>query len=255
MARVVWITGASSGIGRALALEYGRNGFDLALTARREDKLASLRDELEALGRKVAVCPADVTDAASVAAIPEQVAARLGGAGIDTAIANAGVIKSGPMSKLSAEDEAWQIDVNVKGVIHTVKAVLPQMRARGAGRLAVVASIAGRAPLPGRAAYVASKSAATYYLDSIRLELFGTGVTTTVVQPGYVESEMTAGVRSRMPFFWDAERAARVIYKGIESGKRHVRFPWQLHAAISLANALPAPIREAILKRQVVVRD
>jgi len=254
MPRVVWITGASSGIGRALALEYARRGDDVILTARRIAKLEDLRDEVEKLGRRAAICEADVREWEKLEAVPAHAAEQLGTDTIDVAIANAGVVKSGPLGSVTLEDEKRIVDVNITGVLHTVHAALPGMLERGRGRLVAVSSIAGRLPLPGRAAYVASKVAVTYYMNSLRLQLADAGVTTTSVQPGYVESEITDNISSRMPFFWSSEKAARVICDGVDKGKPEIRFPWQMHTMVGLARLLPRPLREAALKRQIMSR-
>ena len=254
MPRIVWITGASSGIGQALALEYARRGDDIVLTARRAERLENLKNTVENLGQRALVCPGDVRDAERMTEIPTEVERALGVGGIDIAIANAGVVKSGPLGSVSLEDEKRIFDVNVNGVLHTIHAVLPRMRARGKGHLVAISSIAGRLPLPGRAAYVASKVAVTYYMNSIGLQLTGTGITTTAVLPGYVESEITEKIRSKMPFLWSSERAARVICNGVDQGRTEIRFPWQMHTMVNLAQLLPRPLREIALRRQTVER-
>lgn len=252
---VAWITGASSGIGEALAIEMARRGYHLVLSARRADRLDTLNEKIIALGARAAVCPVDVTDTEAVLAVPQAAAHELGCPGIDVAVANAGVLHYGRVADLALEDEHTTFDVNVKGVLNTVRAVLPDMLARDSGHIVAVSSIAGLAPLPERAAYTASKAAVHFYMDSLRLELHDTGVTVGVILPGYVESQMTAPVRSSMPFFWTAERAAKYIVDRIERKRGRIAFPWPLHFVIALSRFLPRPLREWGLRRQRVVRD
>lgn len=252
---VAWITGASSGIGEALAIEMARRGYHLVLSARRADRLDDLNERILALGARAAVCPVDVTDAKAVLAVPEAAARELGCSGIDVAIANAGVLNYGRVAQLTLEAEHNTFDVNVKGVLNTIRAILPDMLARDSGRIYAVSSIAGLAPLPERCAYTASKAAVHFYMDSLRLELHHTGVTVGVVLPGYVESQMTAAVQSPMPFFWTAERAAKYIVDRIERKRGTIAFPWPLHLVIALSRFLPRPLREWGLRRQKVVRS
>jgi short-subunit dehydrogenase len=248
---VCWITGASSGIGLALAKIFYREGYDLILTARRADRLNHISSELTSGTGQVVVCSADVTDWESLKEIPQKAAEALGHDNIDVVIANAGVLESVAVSKLTATAETHLINVNVNGVINTIHSVLPGMLANNRGKIVSISSIAGLVPLPTRAAYTASKSAVIFYMDSLAMELKNSNITTTVVMPGYVESEMTANVTSKMPFLWTAERAAQYIFKGISREKRSIRFPWQLHLMVSLGNFLPRPVQEMLLRRQV----
>jgi NADP-dependent 3-hydroxy acid dehydrogenase YdfG len=219
------------------------------VSARREDRLHALALRLDNMGRRCVVAPADVRDWREVAAVPDRAAAELGGARIDTVIANAGTFGQSPLEGDEPLGDTDQIAVNVNGVIHTVRAVLPHMRRRGRGRIGIVGSIAGRLPLPGRAGYVASKAAVAAYTRSLRADLVGSRLTATLIEPGYVESEMSPRGDGWMPFFWEADRAARAIADGVEGGRRVLRFPWQLHAAITLAKVVPAPLRERLMQR------
>ena len=248
--QVVWITGASSGIGRALALEYAKRGADLILTARRTELLEELAGEIDKLGQQAALCAADVTDWEALSAVPAEAAKLLGTDRIDVAIANAGVLAPGPVNKLEASDETWMVDVNVNGVIHTVHSVLSAMLERGEGRIVAIASIAGRVHMPGRAGYSASKAFVNQYMSALRIELLESDLSVTVVNPGYVESAMTDWVEHHMPFFWRAERAARVIADGVARRKRFINFPWQLHLAITIGNLLPNFLNDWVLKGQ-----
>ena len=254
LTRTAWITGASAGIGHALCLELAERGFDLVLTARRQELLDELADELREKGRKVAICTADVTHRDTMMAVPAQAAEQLGREGIDVVVANAGIIYSGPFESVTAEQSTRIIDVNVNGVINTFHAVVPQMLERRQGHLVAVSSIAGTTPLPTRPAYVASKAAVNFYVESLRLELEPRGITTTLVLPGYVESDMTAGNKHKMPYFWKAERAAKRIADVIEKKQHWVAFPWQLHWMIRMSKALPKAIRDNALRKQISSR-
>lgn len=249
-APVVWITGASAGIGRELALQYARRGFDTILTARSVEPLEALAEEVRDLGQRAVACPADVADWDAMAAIPDTAAEVLGHDRIDTAIANAGILDMGPVQAMDPATETRMVSVNINGVIHVVHAALPGMIERKAGRLVGVASLAGMVHTPTRAAYSSTKAFVIRYMDCVRLDLLGTGVSVTVVNPGYVESSMTVDVTSPLPFMWPADRAAKVIVAGVERGKRRVDFPWQLHSVIKAGQLLPLAIRDRLLSRQ-----
>ena len=222
--KVVFITGASSGIGAAVALEFAREGAKLALAARRTDRLEALRAEIEAFGGTALALACDVTDRASIDQAVALTVAELGG--IDVVLANAGFGVSGAATRLETEDYRRQFETNVFGVIDTVYATLPHLMARR-GRLAIVSSVMGRVGLPASAPYCASKFAVLGFAESIYYDLAGAGVSVTCINPGIVASEIRsvnnrgeftgkpdpASRRLIMPVGVAARKMVRAIYK------------------------------------------
>lgn len=185
--QVVFITGASSGIGAAAALEFAREGATLALAARRADRLDAVKAEIEALGARALALTCDVTDRTSIdAAVAEAVAAF---GRIDVVLANAGFGVSGAAVKLKTEDYRRQFETNVFGVIDTVYATMPHLR-ESKGRLAIVSSVMGRVGLPASAPYCASKFAMVGFAESLYYDLAEIGVSVTCINPGVVSSEI-----------------------------------------------------------------
>jgi short-subunit dehydrogenase len=232
--RVV-ITGASSGIGRALAIEYSRRGATLALIARRA---GMLRDLAESLPARCHVYEADVRDGAAL----ERCALDfIGHAGCpDIVIANAGV-SAGTLTGDPADNAVFAeiLSVNVTGMMLTFQPFIEPMRAAGRGKLAGIASVAGFRGLPGAAAYSASKSAAISFLESLRVELRGTGIDVVTVCPGYIDTPMTAVNGYRMPFLMDAQTAAPKIATAIARGRRFYVLPWQMAAVGWMLRRIP----------------
>jgi NAD(P)-dependent dehydrogenase (short-subunit alcohol dehydrogenase family) len=227
-----WVTGGGSGIGRALALELARRGADVAVSGRRADRLAEVAREIEGLGRRGLPVPCDVADEAQVERAAEAVVHHLGK--LDIAVANAGFGVIGSIETLSAEDWRRQIDVNVIGVALTAKYALPHLR-KAKGRLGLVGSVAGFLPVPKNGAYVASKYAVRAIGQTLAVELAGTGVSVSLLHPGFVESEIAqvdnAGVyhpertdpRPRQ-LMWKTEDAARVMADALEARKLELVF-------------------------------
>jgi len=223
----VFLTGASSGIGAALAVEFAREGARLALAARRADRLEEVRRKVETAGGEALALPCDVTDRASLdSAVAETVQAF---GGLDVAIANAGFGVGGPFEKLDTDDHRRQFDTNYFGVVDTVYAVLPHLL-ESKGRLGLVSSIVGRFGSPSNSPYCASKFAVTGLAESLYHELAVKGVAVTCIQPGIVASEIRS-VDSKGRFHprhkdpaspWlvvSAERAARDIVRALHKRK------------------------------------
>lgn len=238
-ARNAFITGASSGIGEALARELGRRGWRVTLFARRGELLRTLVSELTALGVDAVAEEGDVLDADAVRAAVDRTAARWG---IDMAIANAGVSVTMRAARFNLDDARRIFDVNVLGMLHLYNAVLPHMLARKSGHFAGVASIAGLRGLPGSAVYSSSKAAMQAFLEAIRAELVHEGIRVTTVNPGYVRTPMTDRNRFRMPFLMSAEEAAVVIANGLEAGKREIEFPKPMSLFMRAVRLLPNAI-------------
>src|SRR5260221_7663361 len=202
----VFLTGASSGIGEALACDYARRGATLGLVARRIDRLSELAASLPA----AEAYEADVRDLAAMRAAAAQFIARHGLP--DIVIANAG-ISFGTLTELEEDAAAFRdiLETNVLGLVHTFQPFVAPMRTRGHGTLAGIASVAGFRGLPGGAGYSASKAAAIRYLEALRLELRPTGVKVCTVCPGFIRTPMTAKNPYPMPFILELDEAARPI--------------------------------------------
>lgn len=234
--RNAFITGASGGIGAALARELGRRGWRVTLFARRGDLLQALVSELRAGGVEAFAEEGDVLDAEAVRAAVDRTVARWG---IDMAIANAGVSITMRAVAFNLENARQILNVNVVGTLHLFDAVLPHMLSRKSGHFAGVASIAGLRGLPGSAMYSASKAAVQTFLEGIRGELALTGIRVTTVNPGYVRTPMTDRNRFPMPFLMSAEDAAVVIADGLEAGKREIEFPRPMSLFMRAVRLLP----------------
>ncbi|MFT3848448.1 MAG: SDR family oxidoreductase [Propionivibrio sp.] len=238
-----FITGASSGIGSALARHYAKQGAVLGLAARRGDQLEALAVSLKSLGAAgVSSYPLDVADDAALRAAAHDFIARHGAP--DVVVANAGV-SSGTLTEC-AEDIAVIrriFEINVLGMAATFSPFIESMRAAaraGAnGRLVGIASVAGIRGLPGAEAYSASKSAVITYLESLRLEMRGSGIQVVTIAPGYIATPMTAINPYRMPFLLAPEEAARRFARAIERGCSYTVIPWQMGVVAKLLRVLP----------------
>lgn len=234
----VFLTGASSGLGRALARHYAARGATLGLVARRGDALRALLAELP--GRHLAL-EADVADGAAM----RGAAARyIDAAGLpDVVIANAGV-SVGTLTGYAEDLDAFErvLRTNLVGMVATFQPFVDGMRARRSGRLAGIASVAGIRGLPGAGAYSASKAGTIAYLESLRVELHGSGVRVSTIAPGYIATPMTAINPYPMPFMLPADKAARRIARRIDAGCSYAVVPWQMGLAAKLLRLLPDPV-------------
>jgi NAD(P)-dependent dehydrogenase (short-subunit alcohol dehydrogenase family) len=230
--QVVWITGGGSGIGRAMAVAFAREGASVAVSGRREERLTEVVQELESKGAKALAVRCDVTDEASVAEAVRKVTRTFGG--LDVAVANAGFSVAGRIEKLSAADWRRQLDVNVIGAAMTARYSIPHLKARK-GRLVLVGSVASMMSAPGFGAYSASKYAVRAIGQALAVELHGTGVTCTTIHPGYIESEIaqvdnqgrfdsTREDKRPKNLMWSADKAARTMVDAIARRKREHTF-------------------------------
>ncbi|MDQ3818735.1 MAG: SDR family NAD(P)-dependent oxidoreductase [Acidobacteriota bacterium] len=235
--KVVFITGASSGIGRALAVELGRRGASLGLLARRAETLSEIAREVEEAGGRALALPADVKDAGAVRAAADKLREKFGR--IDVLVANAGIGATTDGRSLRAEEVADVIGTNLLGAVNSATAVLPEMLERGSGRLVVISSLAAYRGLPKSGAYCASKAAVTAFFESLRVDLRGTGVGVTIIHPGFIRTPLTEGRSAKMPFFMELDDAIRKIIRAIEGRKKSYAFPWQLATLVRLGMVLP----------------
>ncbi len=231
----VFLTGASSGIGEALARHYASQGATLGLVARRGDLLQSLK---ASLGAPAETYPCDVRDAAAMNAAAAGFIAAHGVP--DVVIANAG-ISIGNLTEHAADLEVFReiLEVNVLGLATTFHPFLAPMRARGTGSLVGIASVAGLRGLPGATAYSASKAAAIRYLEGLRVELRGSGVRVTTICPGYIATAMTRRNPYTMPFIIPADEAARRFARAIAAGRSYAIIPWQMAIVGRILGVLP----------------
>lgn len=231
----VFITGASSGIGAALARYYAAQGCTLGLAARREAALNSLAAGLPG---QHAIYPLDVTDSAALQAAASDFIARHGCPTI--VIANAG-ISVGTLTEHADDLGAFRrvMETNLLGMVHSFQPFITAMKQQGAGRLVGIASVAGIRGLPGAGAYSASKAATITYLESLRVELRGSGVRVVTIAPGYIATPMTAVNPYPMPFIISADEAARRFARVIDNGQRYAVIPWQMGIVAKLLRLLP----------------
>ncbi|MGE8317828.1 MAG: SDR family oxidoreductase [Comamonas sp.] len=245
-APLAFITGASSGIGQALALRYHRAGWRLALVARRVDMVKSWASAQSMSADSYQIYSADVADAAQIIAASEQCLAQMGLP--DVVIANAGI--SHGIDTAEREDldvMAQTYATNVLGMAATFHAFIRPMQARGTGRLVGIASVAGVRGLPGHGAYCSSKAAAISYCESLRVELRASGVRVVTISPGFVDTPLTRGNRYGMPFLMPAEAFADRAFAAIEAGARHRVIPWQMGVVARLMRLLPDALYDRIV--------
>ena len=244
--RTVLVTGASSGIGRALVLEYARRGANVVASARREVELASLVEVVKAAGGRASYRVCDVTDTAAATELVKAADRDLGS--LDLVISNAGVGGSTHASRLDMSSVARMIDVNVRGAIAPLVAAIPIMLAHQQGQLVGVSSLAGRRALPTAAAYNASKAALSMFLETLQIDLEPTGIRITDVQPGFVDTEIVAKNEFPMPFLWSAEKAARVIANRLERAPRIIAFPFPMDLLTRASKHLPFALHAAVTR-------
>ena len=242
-AKRVFITGASSGIGSALAHHYATEGAVLGLVARRGDQLTALAETLKARGAQaVQGYPLDVADTDALRAAADDFITRFGAP--DIVIASAGV-SSGTLTECAEDLAAIRriFEINVFGMTATFSPFISAMReAVKAGRqprLVGIASVAGIRGLPGAEAYSASKSAVITYLESLRLEMRASGIKVVTIAPGYIATPMTAINPYRMPFLLPAEEAARRFARAIDKGTSYTVIPWQMGIVAKVLRLLP----------------
>ncbi len=230
----IWITGASSGIGAALANELADRGALVAISARREEQLRDV-----AAGR-MTVVPVDVSDSTAMKAAAETVRAELGG--IDMVILNAGTWHQVRLADLDTDEVAAHFKVNVMGTVNGLAAVIgPMLRAKS-GTVVIVASVAGYRGLPGSLAYGATKAALINMAESVRAEASRSNVRVVTVNPGFIRTPMTAANTFPMPFLIDVDDAVRHIVNGLESNRQEIIFPLAMAITMKIARILPVRV-------------
>ncbi len=241
------VTGASSGIGRALAVALARQGARVGAVARRADLLASLADEVRGTGGTIETAAADVADRNALGAAIQVVERVLGPA--DLLIANAGMSDHTGAAEMNVPKVEEILRVNFLGVVYAIEAVLPGMLARGRGHLVGISSLAAFKGLPGAAAYCASKAALNGYLEGLRIELRSHGVAVTAVCPGFVNTAIVAN-NPPMPFIMEPDAAAARILRALRRRPAVYSFPWQMSLLMKLTRWLP----DRVIARRVGVK-
>lgn len=246
--QVVFLTGASSGIGEALAFELAKRGATLGLVARRADMLEDLARRCEDAGGTARSFPCDVTDAASLRDAADKLRDEFDR--IDVLIANAGIGGNNPETRdLRPEAVKKVIDINLLGGVNAVHAVLPEMLERRSGQLVAISSLAGIRGLPKSAAYSASKAGMTTFFESVRLDVQHKGVAVTIIQPGFIKTPLTAGRHNKMPFLMELEAAIPHFISAIEKKKKYAAFPWQLATLVRAGKIFPTWLYDRIAGR------
>lgn len=242
----IWLTGASSGIGRALTHELAARGAVLALTSRNSAELERLAQELSSKGARATVVSGDVTNLAEMQRAGVAIVAALGG--IDILIANAGVHSESWPERFDSAEYRRIMEVNYLGLLYCMHSALPDMQARRSGVIVGVASLAGYRGLPRAAAYGASKAAMIHFLESARFHLRRCGIRVVIVNPGFVRTPMTASNDFRMPFLMTPERAAQAICKGLIRERDVIKFPRLFAAFLELARILPYTVYDFMVE-------
>jgi short-subunit dehydrogenase len=240
------ITGASSGLGAALARSYAAPGVLLTLSARHKERLERVGAECADAGATVRTVLCDVTDASAMAgwlAEADQFAK------LDIVFANAGIGGKDAIAPRQGEngDAARLIfAVNALGVINTAAPIIPRFVERRAGHFVVIASLAGGLGLPHSPAYCGAKAAARTYAEGLR-RLVRPNVRVTIINPGYIDTPMARSLPFKAPFIWSAEQAAKAIKSAVAKGKREYTFPWQLRLAVGAGRFFPHRLVDAVL--------
>lgn len=242
---LAWVTGASSGIGRALAVRLSGDGWTVIASARSTHELDALATEVPG----IVPWPLDVTDHAAVAAAVAGIEAAHGP--IALAVLNAGTHVAMGAADFSADTVRRLLEVNTLGAVNGLEALLPRLRGRRAGRVAVVASVAGYRGLPYAAAYGASKAAVIALCESLRPELERDGVIIQVINPGFVDTPLTARNDFPMPDIITAKDAAEAIMRGLSGTRFEIAFPRRFVLGMKLLRAVPYGVFFAITKRML----
>ena len=276
--KVVLITGASSGIGRGLALELARRGANLGLLARgvESSQLAAVAGSAALLSRtamepsprllevvdqirretdsgskagsqRTMALAADVRDAKSVRTAADRLRDEFGR--IDVLIANAGIGATTDATELDPEEVARVLNVNVMGAVNSVAAILPEMVERGSGQLVALSSLSAYRGLRKSAAYCASKASLSAFFESVRIDLIGSGIDVTIIHPGFIKTPLTAGRKAKMPFLMELDYAVGKMIRAIEKRKKSYAFPWQLATIVRAGMIMPNFMYDWISRR------
>lgn len=236
--KVAVVTGAASGMGRALCPQLAREGVRLGLLDRNAEGLASLEEELRKQGTFCRLAVADVSDRQAIHSAFNALAAELGP--VDVLVACAGITGATFVDDLAVEQTEAILRINVLGVVYSVEAVLPDMLARQSGHIVALSSLAGCRGMPFSAAYSASKAALMTYLESLRPSLRRRGIAVTTVLPGFVRTPLMVNAPAKPPMaMMEPEDAARHIIRAIHRRSRVYAFPWSTSLLLCVLRWLP----------------
>jgi short-subunit dehydrogenase len=244
--KIAWVTGASSGIGRAVALKLADSGWLVAASARSADKLDALAAERPG---SIHAYPLDVTDGEAAASTVLSVEHAIGP--IDLALFSAGSYKRESARTFDASALGDMVNLNVTGTGNSLQAVMKPMMQRRSGQIAVIASVAGYIGLPGGGFYGATKAALINLCEALRPQLEREGVKLQLISPGFVDTPLTKKNDFPMPFLISQEKAADAIVSGLESRRFEIVFPWQMAVAMKLLRALPYALSLPITRRML----
>lgn len=246
--KTILITGASRGIGRQLALAYAPMAVNLILIARDQNKLKKVAKECEALGANTITQNLDVRD---IIAMKDFMLATDNDHPIDLVIANAGISSTLQPDWQEEKEENIQLTIssNVQGTLNTINPLISRMISRKKGHIVLVSSLAGLRGFPQSPSYSASKAMVHVYGQSLHAWLSRYQINVSVVYPGYVKTDMSDQLYGPKPFLISAEKAAKIIQKGILKRKAQILFPWQLRLLMKIASLLPNQMVNAILNR------
>ncbi|MFN4140552.1 SDR family NAD(P)-dependent oxidoreductase [Aestuariivirga sp.] len=241
--KTAWVTGASTGIGREIALQLAAAGVKVAASARSADKL-------QHLGQGVMAVPLDVTDGDACRRAVENIESKLGP--IDLAVLGAGTYRPVSLDELDPAEFSHMMTTNYMGVVNCVAGLAPRMAARGSGHLSWIASVAGYMGLPKAAAYGPSKAALISLAESLYPEMKQRGIRVSVINPGFVETPLTAQNDFAMPFLMKPEEAARRSIDGLAAGRFEVAYPRRFVAILKAVRLLPYPMFFRLISRAVL---
>lgn len=245
----ILVTGATSGLGEALAAAYAQPGVHLALTGRNRERLREITDHCLMAGAEVSDAALDVTDAPAMARWIDTVNQKRP---LDLLIANAGVsARTSGQSHAGRQTQAI-LSANLAGVVNTVLPAIPHMQGHGKGQIAIVSSLAGFLGVPGASAYSASKAAVRIWGEGLRSELRRDGIAVTVICPGFIDTPMTADTSAWKPFVMDVDNAAKLIVNRLRSGPARIAFPWSLYWAIRTIGMLPTGVSSRLVAKAVL---
>jgi short-subunit dehydrogenase len=230
-----------------LALRLAKDGYAVGLAARRKDLLSGIAAEIESEGGMAKAFPCDVSDRSQVLDATRSCEVVLGP--IDLLVANAGISRNTLVEAFDAEAIEAVLRINLLGAIYATEAVLAGMMDRRRGQIVAISSIAGYGGLPLSAAYSASKGGMINFFESLRIDLRGTGVAVTVINPGFVRTPMTDHNRHAMPFLMELDEAVEIMVKAIDRRKKSLAFPWQLATLVRLTRLLPRSAYDWVASR------
>lgn len=245
--KVVLLTGASSGIGRGLAIEIARRGATLGLVARRAELLDEIVAEIESNGGRALTLVADVKDALSIREQADRLRREVGP--IDMLIANAGIGGASHATRMDPERVAEVIKINLIGAANSVAAVLPEMAERNQGHLVAISSLSAYRGLAKSAAYCSSKAGLSAFFESLRVDLRATNIKVSIIHPGFIKTALTAGRQAKMPYLMELDEGVNKILGAIEKEKKSYAFPWQLASVVRLGLLMPIWMYDWIAER------